>query len=57
MAFSKMTSVIFEHFFILDIKQTNKLKIIKIETHVLSNQLEQSFFFPSGPITKEESVW
>ena len=32
-------------FFILNIKQTNKLKIIKIETHVLSNQLEQSFFF------------
>ena len=32
-------------FFILNIKQSNKLKIIKIETHVLSNQLEQSFFF------------
>ena len=32
-------------FFILNKKQTNTLKIIKIETHVLSNQLEQSFFF------------
>ena len=29
----------------MNIKQTNKLKIIKIETHVLLNQLEQSFFF------------
>ena len=50
-----MTSVIFEHFFILMIKQINKLKIIKIGTLIFSNQLEQSFLF-SQLACKEKRV-